>query len=70
MAQFVWIDWNLAKIDLHGLSEEEVEHAWHHRQDAESWTDPEPGTVSFGKLPNGRWIKIIWRYNAIDRSGT
>jgi len=28
MAQFVWIDWNLDKLDLHGLSKEEVEHAW------------------------------------------
>ena len=25
MAQFVWLDWNLAKIDVHGLSADEVE---------------------------------------------
>jgi hypothetical protein len=65
MAQFVWIDWNLAKIDLHGLSVREVEHAWHNRRDVEEWNDPEPGILSYGTLPNGQRAKIIWRYNGI-----
>ena len=65
MAQFAWIDWNLAKIDVHGLGAEEVEFAWHNRFDVESWDEPEPGTASYGRLPNGRWVKIIWRHNGI-----
>ena len=28
MRQFKWIDWNLQKIDAHGLSAEEVEAAF------------------------------------------
>jgi hypothetical protein len=65
MAEFVWIDWNLAKIDAHALSADEVEFAWHHRVDAGRWDEPEPGVESYGRLPSGRWAKIIWRYNGI-----
>jgi hypothetical protein len=65
MAQFVWIEWNRAKIDLHGLSAVEVEHAWHHRRDVDHWDDPEPGVCSFGTLPNGHPVKIVWRWNGI-----
>ena len=68
MAQFVWIDWNLAKLDLHGLSAAEVEHAWHRREDVDRWDEPEPGVCSFGPLPNGRVVKIIWRLNGIGDS--
>ena len=63
MAQFVWIDWNLAKLDLHGLSAAEVEHAWHHRRDVDRWDEPESGVCSFGLLPNGQPVKLIWRWN-------
>lgn len=65
MAQFVWIDWNLAKIDAHGLSATEVEFAWHNRADVRQWDTPEPGTESYANLPSGRPVKIIWRYNGI-----
>jgi hypothetical protein len=65
MAQFVWIDWNEAKLAMHHLSTREVEHAWEHRTDVTSWGEPEPGTESYGRAPNGRWVKIIWRYNGI-----
>lgn len=63
MAQFVWLDWNLAKLDLHGLGEKEVEFAWRGRIDVDRWDEPEPGVESYGRLPNGRWVKIIWRNN-------
>jgi hypothetical protein len=63
MAEFIWIDWNLAKVDLHGLSADEVEFAWTNRVDYRCWDEPEPGIESYGRLPNGRWAKIIWRYN-------
>jgi hypothetical protein len=65
MAQFVWIDWNLAKLDLHSLSAREVEHAWHNRRDVDRWDEPEPGIASFGTLPNGQMVKLIWRYNGL-----
>ena len=25
--------------------------------------EPEPGVESYGRLPSGRWAKIVWRYN-------
>lgn len=65
MAQFVWVNWNLAKIDRHGLGADEVEFAWHDRTDVNRWDEPEPGVESYGRLPGGRWVKIIWRYNGI-----
>ena len=65
MARFVWIEWNRAKIDLHGLSAAEVEHAWHLRRDVDEWDAPEPGVCSFGPLPNGHPVKVIWRWNAL-----
>jgi len=63
MAAFVWIEWNLAKLDLHGLGPDEVEFAWHHRTDVGAWEEPEPGVESYGRLPCGKWAKIVWRYN-------
>ncbi|OWK47154.1 hypothetical protein [Fimbriiglobus ruber] len=63
MAQFVWIDWNLSKIDMHALSTAEVEFAWHNRVDTRSWSLPDPGTESYATLPCGRRVKMIWRYN-------
>ncbi len=68
MAEFVWIDWNLAKIDAHALSPDEVEFAWEHRVDVAQWDDPNPGVESYGRTPSGRWVKIIWRYNGIGDS--
>lgn len=65
MAEFLWLDWNLAKIDAHALSADEVEFAWRNRFDADRWDEPEPGVASYGRAPNGRWVKIVWRYNAI-----
>jgi hypothetical protein len=63
MAEFLWLDWNLAKIDLHGLGPDEVEFTWHSRVDVDRWDEPEPGAESYGRLPNGRWAKIVWRFN-------
>jgi hypothetical protein len=54
MAEFVWIDWNLAKIDAHALSADEVEFAWEHRVDVAQWDDPDPGVESYGRTPSGR----------------
>ncbi|QJW93066.1 hypothetical protein FTUN_0568 [Frigoriglobus tundricola] len=38
---------------------------WASRTDAAEWDEPVPGVESYGRVPNGRWIKIIWRYNGI-----
>ncbi len=65
MAQFLWIDWNEAKLSLHHLSTDEVEFAWANRRDVCEWNEPEPRIESYGRLPNGRWMKIVWRYNGI-----
>jgi hypothetical protein len=63
MAEFCWLDWNLAKIDNHSLSADEVEFAWEHRTDFRQWDEPDPGVESYGRTPSGKWLKIIWRFN-------
>ena len=63
MAQFLWLDWNEAKLAMHHLSTAEVEFAWEHRTDVDAWDEPAPGVESYGRVPNGRWVKLIWRYN-------
>lgn len=61
MRQFKWIDWNLEKIDAHGLSAREVEAAFNcvshqkQRKDGSFQTDAE--------APSGRPIRVIWRYD-------
>lgn len=65
MAQFCWVEWNEAKLTMHHLSREEVEFAWEHRRDVDAWDEPEPGVESYGRAPNGWWVKIIWRDNAV-----
>ena len=68
MAEFLWIEWNLQKIDAHALSTEEVEHAWHNRRDLSKRTHPVNGVYweSMGECPSGRRIKLIWRLNQVD----
>lgn len=65
MAQFLWIDWNEAKLSMHHLSTGEVEFAWGRRRDVCEREEPEPRIESYGRAPNGRWLKIVWRYNGI-----
>jgi len=68
LVTFIWIEFNLQKIDNHNLSADEVEHAWHQRIDLKKRTHPQHGTYweSIGECPSGRRIKIIWRYNQLD----
>ena len=65
MEDFLWIDFNLQKIDNHGLSADEVENAWQKRRDIARRIHAVNGpyTESQGTCPSGRVIKIIWRYN-------
>jgi len=67
MSEFLWIDWNLNKIDAHGLSADEVEFAWHNRRDIGRENDPVhgPSRESIGACPSGRAITIVWRYNQV-----
>lgn len=64
MRRFKWIEWNLRKIDAHGLSAEEVERAF----DA-VYTIEERNDGSFrmyARAPSGRLIWVIWRYDQDD----
>jgi hypothetical protein len=61
MRQFKWIDWNLAKIDAHGLSAAEVEASFENVFSLE-----ERGDGSFrmyAAAPSGRRLWVIWRYD-------
>lgn len=64
MRRFKWIEWNLQKIDTHGLSAPEVEAAFERivrivkRKDGSFQT--------FAETPSGRRIWVIWRYDQGD----
>lgn len=64
MRTFKWIDWNLQKIDSHGLSSGDVEAAF----DAVfSLRERRDGSFEmFAETPSGRRIWIIWRYDRED----
>ena len=64
MRRFKWIDWNLRKIDAHGLAAEEVEDAFdqavsvHRRKDG--------SFEMYAATPSGRRIWVVWRYDRED----
>jgi hypothetical protein len=61
MRRFKWIEWNLLKIDAHGLSSTEVEGAFdrvlllRERRDG--------SFEMYAATPAGRRIWVIWRYD-------
>jgi hypothetical protein len=61
MRRFKWIDWNLAKIGVHGLSADEVEAAFERVLLLRDRTDD--SFEMFAELPSGRRIWVIWRYD-------
>jgi hypothetical protein len=70
MQEFIWIDWNLQKIDNHALSSDEVEFAWANGKIIRTENHPVNGPYaeSEGECPSGRVIRIVWRYD-VDRDG-
>jgi hypothetical protein len=61
MRHFKWIEWNLAKIDDHGLSVEEVEAAF---EKVFSFEERMDGSFQmYAATPSGRRIWVIWRYD-------
>jgi hypothetical protein len=64
MRRFKWIEWNLAKIDRHHLSWQEVEAAFERVFSLEERAD---GSFQmFAVTPAGRRIWVIWRYDRED----
>jgi hypothetical protein len=61
MRRFKWIEWNLAKIDAHGLSQTEVEAAFNLVYCLEERRDS--SYAMFAETPAGRRIWVIWRYD-------
>jgi hypothetical protein len=62
--QFKWIDWNLEKIDSHGLSAIEVEAAFDRVYSLHARRDR--SFEMFAETPAGRRIWVIWRYDRED----
>ena len=61
MRRFKWIEWNLQKIDAHGLSAQEVEAAFDR---VFSLQERKDGSFQmFAATPAGRRIWVIWRYD-------
>ncbi len=61
MRQFKWIEWNLQKIESHGLSSDEVEAAFDSVLSLQKRNDD--SFQMFAITPSGRRIWIIWRYD-------
>jgi len=61
MRQFKWIEWNLEKIDAHGLSAEEVEAAFERIISLEERRDGSYRMLA--EVPSGRRIWVVWRYD-------
>ena len=67
MRRFKWIEWNLSKVEAHGLSTEEVEAAFERVFGIEERRD---GSFQmFAATPSGRRIWVIWRYDRTDDNG-
>lgn len=61
MRSFKWIEWNLQKIDAHGLSSDEIEAAF---DQVVSLRERNDGSYQmFAVTPSGRRIWVIWRYD-------
>ncbi len=61
MRRFKWIEWNLSKIDAHGLAAEEVEGAFDR---VFSLAPRDDGSFRmFAETSSGRRIWVIWRYD-------
>ena len=64
MRRFKWIEWNVEKIDAHGLSAEEVEAAF---DCVFSLDERKDGSYQmFAQTRSGRRIWVIWRYDRED----
>ena len=64
MRHFKWIEWNLRKIDVHGLSTAEVEASFDRVFSVQERRD---GSFQmFAAAPSGRRIWVIWRYDRDD----
>ncbi|HSZ59514.1 MAG TPA: hypothetical protein VK797_27975 [Tepidisphaeraceae bacterium] len=64
MRRFKWIDWNLRKIDAHGLSAEEVEASF---DNVFGQRERQEGSFQmFAATPSGHRIWVIWRYDRED----
>jgi hypothetical protein len=64
MRRFKWIEWNLDRVDSHGLSAEEVEAAFDRVFRLEERKDE--SFRMFAETPSGRRIWVIWRYDVED----
>jgi hypothetical protein len=64
MRRFKWIEWNLQKIDAHGLSPAEVEAAF---DQVLALRERRDGSFEmFAATLAGRRIWVIWRYDRED----
>ena len=64
MRRFKGIEWNLQKINYHGLSAEEVEAAFDRVFSLQERKDS--SFQMFAATPSGRRIWVIWRYDRED----
>lgn len=64
MRRFKWIDWNLAKIDAHGLSADEVEGSFDRAIRLDERDDGSKKMLA--QTASGRRIHVIWRYDSED----
>ena len=64
MRRFKWIEWNLHKIDAHGLSAGEVEAAFDRVYELQERRDG--SFAMYAEVPSGRRVNVVWRYDTED----
>jgi hypothetical protein len=62
--RFTWIEWNLEKIDAHGISASEIEGAFDRVLHLEQRKDR--SFQMFAATPAGRRVWVIWRCDKRD----
>jgi hypothetical protein len=59
--RFKWIEWNLQKIEYHGLTPHEIEASFNHVFSLQERKDG--SNQMYAMTPSGRRIWVIWRYD-------
>lgn len=61
--QFRWIEWNIAKVESHGVRPEEAEYVVEHAKTPYPMESPDDKWLVRGKTEYGRSIQVVYLYD-------
>jgi len=62
--EFRWIDWNIAKVQSHGLTPEEAEFVVEHAELPYPIKQPNDKYLVWGRTDAGRLIQVVFLYDS------